>query len=122
MTFADGLLPAPEPSGSSRTVPGLILAEEVGEGAAQDAVEVEPRISRHSTTPPLRGTTAIVSQESNFAFGDQGVYNIGVRPNADDIGRGGIDPFGWPLSLAALTLKNIGGQDFEPCDTPPHCA
>ena len=37
------LLPAPEPSGSSRTVVGLILEEEVGEGVAQDAVEVEPR-------------------------------------------------------------------------------
>ena len=116
-TFADGLLPAPEPSGSSRTVPGLILAEEVGEGAAQDAVEVEPRNFATFDDPATPWDDRIIAQESNFAFGDQGVYNIGLRPIADDIGRGGPDPFGWPLSLAALTLKNIGGAAFEPNDS-----
>jgi cytochrome c peroxidase len=117
-TFPDGLLPSPEPSGSSRTVPGLILAEEVGEGMAQDAVEVEPRNFAVFDDPATPWDDRIVAQESNFAFGDQGVYNIGVRPSGDDVGRGGLDPFGWPLSLAALVLKNIGGQDFEPCDGP----
>jgi len=116
-TFADGFLPAPEPSGSSRTVVGLILEEEVGEGVAQDAVEVEPRDFAVFDDPLTPWDDRIIAQESNFAFGDQGVYNIGVRPFGDDIGRGGNDPFGWPLSLAALTLKNIGGQAFEPCDT-----
>jgi len=116
-TFADGLLPAPEPSGSSRTVVGLILEEEVGEGVAQDAVEVEPRDFKVFDDPATPWDDRIIAQESNFAFGDQGVYNIGLRPFGDDIGRGGNDPFGWPLSLAALTLKNIGGPDFEPCDT-----
>ena len=115
VTFADGLLPAPEPSGSSRTVVGLILEEEVGEGVAQDAVEVEPRDFQVFDDPLTPWDDRIIAQESNFAFGDQGVYNIGVRPIGDDIGRGGVDPFGWPLSLAALTLKNIGGQAFEPC-------
>ena len=118
-TFADGVLPAPEPSGSSRTVVGLILEEEVGEGVAQDAVEVEPRDFAVFDDPETPWDDRIVSQESNFAFGDQGVYNIGVRPITDDIGRGGNDAFGWPLSLAALTLKNIGGPDFEPCDGNP---
>ena len=32
--------------------------------------------------------------------------------------RGGNDAFGWPLSLAALALKNLAGPDFVPCDTP----
>jgi hypothetical protein len=117
-TFADGLLPAPEPSGSSRVVGGLILAEEVTEGPAQDAVEVEPRSFAAFDDPLTPWDDSIVSQESNFAFGDQGIYNIGVRPIVEDLGRGGDDAFGWPLSLAALTLKNIGGADFEPCDTP----
>jgi cytochrome c peroxidase len=116
-TFADGLLPAPEPSGTSRTVVGLILEEEVGEGVAQDAVEVEPRGFTSADDAATPWNDAIVAQETNFAFGDQGVYNIGVRPILGDVGRGGNDPFGWPLSLAALTLKNIGGPDFEPCDT-----
>jgi cytochrome c peroxidase len=54
------------------------------------------------------------------AFFDNGVYNIGVRPcvfdyqgdnvgACDDIGRGGNDAFGWPLSLATLLMKNLGG-------------
>jgi hypothetical protein len=115
-TFDDGLLPAPEPSGGSRTVVGLILEEEVGEGVAQDAVEVEPRDFQVFDDPATPWDDRIIAQESNFAFGDQGVYNIGLRPILDDVGRGGDDPFGWPLSLAALTLKNIGGPDFEPCD------
>jgi len=112
------MLPAPEPSGSSRTVVGLILEEEVGEGVAQDAVEVEPRNFATFDDPATPWDDRIVAQQSNFAFGDQGVYNIGLRPIPDDVGRGGNDPFGWPLSLAALSLKNIGGQDFEPCDEP----
>jgi cytochrome c peroxidase len=117
-TFEDGLLPAPEPSGSSRSVIGLILAEEIGEGAAQDAVEVEPRGFATLDDPDTPWDDRIIAQESNFAFGDQGIYNIGLRPIAEDMGRGGDDPFGWPLSLAALTLKNIGGQGYEPCDEP----
>jgi cytochrome c peroxidase len=113
--FADGFLPAPEPSGSSRAVLGLILEEEVGEGVAQDAVEVEPRDFAVFDDPATPWDDRIMAQESNFGFGDQGVYNIGIRPIGDDIGRGGKDAFGWPLSLSSLTLKNIGGQGFEPC-------
>jgi cytochrome c peroxidase len=116
--FLDGFLPAPEPSGSSRTVPGLILEEEVGEGVAQDAVEVEPRNFATFDDPLTPWDDRVVAQPGNFAFGDQGVYNIGLRPVDEDIGRGGADPFGWPLSLAALTLKNVGGRNFEPCDGP----
>jgi cytochrome c peroxidase len=116
--LGDGTLPAPEPSGSSMAVGGLILAEEVGEGPPQDAVEVEPRNFASLDDPATPWDDRVVAQPGNFAFGDQGVYNIGVRPNVDDPGRGGDDPFGWPLSLSALTLKNIGGADFEPCDGP----
>ena len=83
---------------------------------AQDAVEVEPRNFATFDDPATPWDDRVVAQQSHFAFGDQGVYNIGVRPIDEDIGRGGDDPFGWPLSLAALTLKNIGGPAFEPCD------
>ncbi|QKX18831.1 cytochrome c peroxidase [Microbulbifer sp. YPW1] len=115
--FLDGLLPAPEPSGGFRAVGGLILAEETTEGAAQDAVEVEPRNFATFDDPATPWDDRVIAQPSNFAFGDQGVYNIGLRPSAEDIGRGGDDPFGWPLSLSALTLKNIGGPMYEPCDS-----
>jgi len=58
------------------------------------------------------------------SFIDNGVYNIGVRPcvadqthvigACEDTGRGNTDAFGWPLSLAALMLKNLGGPAQEP--------
>jgi hypothetical protein len=58
------------------------------------------------------------------AFLDNGVYNIGVRPcvadqthvigACEDTGRGNTDPFGWPLSLAALLMKNLGGTAQQP--------
>jgi cytochrome c peroxidase len=58
------------------------------------------------------------------AFIDNGVYNIGVRPcvadqthvigACEDTGRGNTDAFGWPLSLAALMLKNFGGPGQQP--------
>jgi len=124
-SFDDCLLPAPEPPGRIAAVGGLILAEEVEE-TPQDAVEVEPLnfatfdiLADDPATPWIDESTfddRIIAQPSAFAFGDQGVYNVGLRPVAEDIGRGGDDPFGWPLSLAALTVKNVGGAAFEPCD------
>lgn len=58
------------------------------------------------------------------SFFDNGVYNIGVRPcvadevqvigACEDTGRGNTDPFGWPLSLSALLMKNFGGPAQQP--------
>jgi len=45
---------------------------------------------------------------NGIALVDKGVYNIGVRPLAEDVGRGGNDAFGFPLSLSALALRNAG--------------
>jgi cytochrome c peroxidase len=125
--FEDCLLPAPEPPGRIAAVGGLVLAEEVEE-TPQDAVEVEPLnfaaldiLADDPSTFWLDESTfddRIIGQPSGFAFGDQGIYNVGLRPSFEDIGRGGDDAFGWPLSLAALTMKNLGGEDFEPCDDP----
>jgi hypothetical protein len=112
--FLDGLIPAGEPAGPIAAVTGLILSEEVSEGAAQDAVEVEPRNFASFDDPDTFWDDRIVAQQNRFSFGDQGIYNIGLRPVDEDVGRGGLDPFGWPLSLSALTLKNVGGADFEP--------
>src|SRR4030095_5895874 len=53
------------------------------------------------------------------ALFDNGVYNIGVTPMKNDIGRGGNDPFGWPLSLGVLALKNLGGLDYTPGGDDP---
>lgn len=110
------IIPAPEPPGPIATVGGLILAEEVEE-TPQDAVEVEPRGFALLDDPSTPWDDRVVAQPAFFAFGDQGIYNVGVRPSVEDGGRGANDPFGWPLSLAALSLKNIAGPTFEPCDT-----
>ena len=45
------------------------------------------------------------------------MYNIGVRPTAEDSIRGGNDGFGWPLALASLMLKNVGGTAMIPGGT-----
>jgi cytochrome c peroxidase len=60
------------------------------------------------------------------SFFDNGVYNIGVRPcvadqskvtgACEDTGRGNTDAFGWPLSLSALLLKDLGGPGQRPGD------
>jgi len=38
---------------------------------------------------------------------DNGFYNIGVRPTGEDLGVGGVDPFGNPLSLTRLAQMGI---------------
>jgi len=117
-----GTLPAPEPPGPFRVVPGVILAEEIAE-AAQDAVEVEPRNfntlgQSANAIPNAPGLSSVVQRTvgapSFFAFGDQGIYNLGLRPIADDPGRGANDPFNRPLSLSTLALQNIAGPAFVP--------
>ena len=41
---------------------------------------------------------------------DTGFFNIGVRPTADDIGRGGLAPSGLPLSFTRLAELRAQGQ------------
>jgi cytochrome c peroxidase len=51
---------------------------------------------------------------------DNGFYNIGVRPTKEDIGLGGKDPFGNPLSMTGLAQKkgapfpDVPGEDGAP--------
>ncbi len=108
---------APEPTGPFRVVTGIPLAEEVEENA-QDGVEVENRNLGIQDDPSTPWHEAQIGVPTAIAFQDNGVYNIGVRPTGEDIMRGGPDAFGWPLSLAAMALKNLGGADYEPCDDP----
>ena len=48
------------------------------------------------------------------AFYDNGFYNIGVRPTAEDIGRGGNDQFDLPLAFSSLGL--LKRDDLLPLD------
>src|SRR5438093_8540038 len=48
----------------------------------------------------------MVMGDGGCAIYDNGFYNIGVRPTADDIARGGTDPFGNPLSDTRRAVAN----------------
>jgi cytochrome c peroxidase len=51
------------------------------------------------------------------AIYDNGFYNIGVRPTAEDIGLGGTDAYGVPLSFTRqwVTNQRVDSFDVEPC-------
>jgi cytochrome c peroxidase len=133
-----------EPLGRTRVITGFLLESELNENG-QDAVE--RRMINQSIAPcPTDGFAYPGGLEPGSgqgfgrcsgaaqAFFDNGVYNLGVtRCEAnhtgvvlggycDDVGRGGTDAFGWPLSLAALLLKNLGGNAGAPCADPLHCS
>jgi len=92
--------------GRPRLASGFLL-EAMVNGNAQNGVR------RNLIDPPANATNG-VSRPAGAAFFDNGMYNIGVRPIDDDALRGGTDGFGWPLSIAALTLRNLGGIHFVP--------
>jgi len=48
--------------------------------------------------------------DGKVALYDNGFYNIGVRPTGDDLGIGGADPFGNPLSFARQVKLQAAGQ------------
>jgi cytochrome c peroxidase len=138
-----------EPLGRTRVITGFFLESEFNENG-QDGVE--RRTANQSIIPSPNngnaypdgllnpdGTAFSFTNNQKYygsgqSFFDNGVYNIGVTPceagpsvvtsRCDDIGRGGTDAFGWPLSLAALMLKNYGGRNdgsFTPCTGPGDC-
>jgi hypothetical protein len=113
-----------ETLGRGRVISGYLLESEIAENG-QDAVE--RRFMNQSIAPnPVDG---IAYPDGVFnppgyvgagqAFIDNGVYNLGVRPIPEDMGRGGTDAFGWPLSLASLLMKNLAGPNYEP-NVPPN--
>jgi cytochrome c peroxidase len=131
-----------EPLGRNRVISGFLLESELNE-TGQDGVE--RRMINQSIVPnPSDGLaypdgifnpngTAVgndglllassVPGDSRYAgagqaFFDNGVYNLGVRPIGEDVGRGGPDPFGWPLSLAALMFKDLAGSVDGPAFEP----
>ena len=55
---------------------------------------------------------SMIMGDGELAIYDNGFYNIGVRPTLEDLGVGGLDPFGLPLSESRL-LVLFGPQTFE---------
>jgi cytochrome c peroxidase len=113
-----GIEKFPEPLGRGRIISPILLEGELQENA-QDAIErnvadfctIEPCVDAAGN--PIPGGAASGFPQGQALF-DNGVYNIGVTPIANDIMRGGKDAFGWPLSLSYLALKNLCGVDYSP--------
>jgi cytochrome c peroxidase len=72
----------------------------------------------------------MVMGDDGSAFYDSGFYDVGVRPIGEDVGRGGTDPFGYPLSFTYRALMIEAGVALPfanpvlPCglpDFPPVC-
>ena len=72
-------LGAPEPTGPSRTIGGIILEEEVAE-TAQDGVEIENRNFAMMDDPNTPWDDRQIGSPSGIAFQDNGIYNIGSAP------------------------------------------
>ncbi|MDF1852303.1 MAG: cytochrome c peroxidase [Verrucomicrobiales bacterium] len=54
----------------------------------------------------------MIMGDGNQAVYDNGFYNIGVRPTFEDLGVGGSDPFGFPLSESRLA-EQFGSEVFK---------
>ncbi|HEY6807257.1 MAG TPA: cytochrome c peroxidase [Gemmatimonadales bacterium] len=61
-------------------------------------------------------------KDGHGATYDSGYYNIGVRPTEEDIGRGGSDPFGYPLAFTARALMMQKGTKLPFANPPNICA
>ena len=64
---------------------------------------------------PNRGDTNLAEHmfvgAGQLGMYDNGFYNIGVRPTAEDVGVGGKDPFGNPLSYSRQYLDMLRGKN-----------
>ena len=60
---------------------------------------------RNETNPIER----MAMSDGRIALYDNGYYNIGVRPTTEDVGIGGWDPWGNPLSLAREAKRAASG-------------
>jgi len=70
------------------------------------------------------GAIELMAMSFGTAFYDVGYYNLGLRPTADDVGRGGTSPGGLPLSFsrqAVLKKNGLLPPDLVPYafDLPP---
>jgi cytochrome c peroxidase len=56
----------------------------------------------------------MIMGNNGIAVYDNGFYNIGVRPTREDIGVGGVDPYGKPLSQTKLTQQQVANGKPAP--------
>jgi cytochrome c peroxidase len=93
--------------GMPRLVTGFLLEDLVTRNASS-------AVRRDFINPRFDLDTDGRARPQGASLFDAGMYNIGVRPVGEDSLRAGTDPFGWPLSIVALQLKNLGGRSYVP--------
>ncbi len=67
-----------------------------------------------ATVPPLQNEQLVermIMGDNGIALYDNAFYNIGVRPTFEDLGVGGEDPFGNPLSFTLQWIDLLRGND-----------
>ncbi|MBM3757085.1 MAG: DUF1929 domain-containing protein [Acidobacteria bacterium] len=118
---------APYPSASVETASALtpeqITGLNVFNGKGRCAsCHHGPQLTNAAT--PAREANAFGALISKMLMGngspatyDIGYYNIGVRPTSEDLGIGGVDPFGNPLSITRQIKAgaNVDGISIDPC-------
>ncbi|MBI5687728.1 MAG: cytochrome C peroxidase [Verrucomicrobia bacterium] len=75
---------------------------------------------------PLGAIELMVLRSGRIGFYDEAYYDIGVRPTAEDVGRGAAAPSGLPLSYSWLAIMKFNGlldpeltAPFVPTPTQP---
>ena len=68
----------------------------------------------------LRNRTEFMQMAIGSATYDSGFYNTGVRPTGEDLGVGGVNPFGKPLSFSRR--KPADGLPWTVLLKCRHCA
>jgi cytochrome c peroxidase len=110
---------------SGYAFPDAITADATIDPTTGKATALTMRIHSDLGIGPVAGPgTPVPFTGFGHSFFDNGVYNIGVTPcvadqtqvigACEDGGRGDLDPFGWPMSLSAVSMKNLGGPAQEP--------
>jgi len=73
---------------------------------------------RKNTLGKTERLSRMVMGDNNVAVYDEHFYNIGVTRTGDDLGVGGTDPFGNPLSFSRLAQKGLTEFYWKELDFP----
>jgi cytochrome c peroxidase len=68
------------------------------------------------SSEPAKAIEGMLMGNGRPAIYDNGFYNIGVRPTSDDIGVGGIDPYGFDLAFTRQFKWRLLGQQLRSPD------
>ncbi len=103
------LIPAPGISTFAEAIDAMFAGETYVEIRTQAFPEGEIRGQVFAAPELLLNPIELMNMAVGRAFYDNGFYNTGIRLPEHDIGRGGNDPFGLPLSFSKLAVLKSEG-------------